>query len=129
MKSIFRIYPLWTKTIGLLTLAVGATPTCQAGSGRHFQQANRAFNPFAILLLSLVCNFGGSLNTLQAQDSGFPGAVVSVTRFRGRHQGTNLADSVGGFTIAVILVVGVGERFVEPEGSGLAAPAGLIEQR
>ena len=71
MKSIFRIYPLWTKTIGLLTLAVGATPTCQAGSEDISSRRTGHFNPFAILLLSLVCNFGGSLNTLLAQQSGW----------------------------------------------------------
>jgi len=129
MKSMFRIYPLGTKTIGVLTLALGATPTCQASGADSYSRRTWHFKPFVILMLSLAGNCGGSLNTLQVQESGFPpGAVGSVTRFRGRHQGESFARSFGGFTIAVILVVGVGEHFVEPEGSGLAAPARLIEQ-
>lgn len=125
MKSMFRIYPLWSKTIGVLTLALGATPTCQASGADSYSRGTKHFKPFVILMLSLAGNCAVSLNTLQAEESRFtPCAVGSVTTFRGRRQRERFALSVGGFTIAVILVVGAGEHFVEPGGSGLAAPAG-----
>ena len=56
------------------------------------------------------------------------GAVWRVTCFRGRHQCKSFAQGIGGFAIAVIFVVGLGEYFVKLEGIGLASPAGLIEQ-
>ena len=69
MKSMFRIYPLWTRTIRALSLALGATPTCQASWSDS--RRTRHFKPFVVLMLSLASNFGGSLNTLQAQETGW----------------------------------------------------------
>ena len=71
MKSMFRIYPLWTRTIGALALALVATPTCQASVADIYRRRTWHFKLCVILLLSLAGNFGGALNTLQAQESGW----------------------------------------------------------
>ena len=71
MKSMFRIYPLWTRTAGALALVRVATPACRAKVAEIYRRRTWHFKLRVILLLSLAGNFGGLLNTLQAQESGW----------------------------------------------------------
>ena len=106
-------------------------PKAHLDGRNRFYLGSGATRPLLALKNGLVRprSFGVALEPGQRCFDFLPGAGGTVTSFRGRHQGESFAHGIGGFTITVIFVVGVGEHFVELEGIGLAAPAGLIEQR
>ena len=71
MKSMFRIYPLCSRAIGALALLRGTRQTRQVRVADSDRRQTTHFTLRVILLLFLAANFGGTLNTLNAQESGW----------------------------------------------------------